>query len=112
MPRTIALTVLLLLLAGACAAGTEPEAERIVTLEVAHHTVPCTALIPRECLLIREQGSSEWGRFYDHIEGFTWERGYAYTIVVSITPIPNPPQDSSSVSYTLLQVIQRVAVEP
>jgi hypothetical protein len=42
------------------------------------------------------------------IEGFDFEEGYAYRIKVSIAPIPHPPADGHSLSYTLIKIISKI----
>jgi len=43
--------------------------------------------------------------FYDGIDGFTFQEGTSYVIDVKVTEVENPPQDASSVKYTLVEVI-------
>lgn len=98
-----------ILVSGGCAhAGPTESAERL-TLYVAAQTAPCTGVGPQTCLLVREDPREAWGLFYSGIEGFTHEAGFAYTLEVLRTPVPNPPADGSSLDYRLLRVLERRA---
>jgi hypothetical protein len=108
--RAIAVALVIAVLSSGCAV-TDPVPVEVVTIEVAHHTAPCTALMPRDCLLVRWEGQTEWGLFYSDIQGFTWEPGFTYTLRVALHPIANPPQDSSSVEYSLVHVLAKVPVQ-
>jgi len=61
-------------------------------------------------MLVRENPTQEWGNFYDEIIGFTWEEGYHFTLSVLRRPVHNPPADGSSLEYSLIQVLSRIAV--
>ncbi|MCE5227411.1 MAG: DUF4377 domain-containing protein [Porphyromonadaceae bacterium] len=39
--------------------------------------------------------------------GFEYTEGYEYVLKVLVDPIENPPQDSSSARYTLLEIISK-----
>ena len=102
---------LLLGAAASCHAATDP-ADRVLTLEVAPALAPCIALIPRECLQVRERADGPWQLFYAEIVGFTYEPGYMYVLRVAQRDVPNPPADGSSAEYQLLAVLSRTAVGP
>jgi Domain of unknown function (DUF4377) len=104
------LLLLALALLPACSAAgnaTGVENDRI-TLYVAHYTRTCTGLIETECMLVREDPNGEWENFYGGIEGFTYEPGYSYKLLVATRRIPNPPADGSSIEYRLVQIIEQV----
>jgi hypothetical protein len=81
----------------------------VVTLEVAEALVPCMALVPRECMLVRQPGAAEYTFFYDDIEGFNWEPGFRYRLRVERRQVRNPPADGSSLEYRLVRLEQRTA---
>lgn len=93
------------LLLGGCAGIVTPE-ESLV-LEVSEARVPCMGMVPRECLLVRS-ATGEPQLFYDHIQGFTFEEGYRYTLEVSRRTVPDPPLDGSSYTYHLERERSRV----
>lgn len=59
---------------------------------------------PQRCLQVRDGPDQEWRLFYGQIEGFTFEPGYLYTLSVDVTPRDAPPEDASSLRYTLVEV--------
>jgi hypothetical protein len=61
-----------------------------------------------ECLLVREDPNADWRNFYDAIEGFTYEPGYSYKLLVDVRDIPNPPADGSSRAYRLVLLVEKV----
>jgi len=68
--------------------------------------VDCVGVGPQQCMLIKEDLDSEWQMFYNSIEGFEFQEGTEYKISVIITEIENPPADSSSLKYTLVEVLE------
>jgi hypothetical protein len=116
--KTIVRSLLLLFLAGCdlqgdlagTAHGVEAPLGReevALTLYVAAHTSACVGEALRPCLLVKERADGAWTFFYDSIEGFRHERGYAYTLRVARRPVADPPADGSSFAYRLLQVIEK-----
>ena len=63
---------------------------------------------------VKENTEDEWQLFYDQIEGFEWEPGYTYELIVAVDEIENPPADASSLRYVLIEVVNKVEtpVEP
>jgi len=100
--------------AGACAGGgadadhAPPEKEKEVW--VAHFTTPCEGVAPRECLNVREAGESGWKPWYGSIEGFEFEPGTEYHMMVSETRLENPPADASAIHWRLIEVLDQVPV--
>lgn len=83
------------------------------TLFVHEERVDCEGVAPRRCLQVRESESEEWTYFYSTIEGFDYEEGTRYELLVSIEEVPNPPADASSLRYTLVEIVsaERVSAE-
>jgi hypothetical protein len=77
------------------------------TLYVASYTRTCHGMYEMQCMLVRESGEGEWLNWYDHIEGFTYEPGYEYVLLVGWREVPNPPADGSSREYWLIQTIEK-----
>ncbi len=69
--------------------------------------VDCVGVGPQKCMQIKENESATWGSFYGTIENFTFEEGYVYEINVKIIDVENPPADSSSKKYTLLEILSK-----
>jgi hypothetical protein len=77
------------------------------TLYVASYTRTCTGMYEMQCMLVKEHPEDEWSNFYDAIEGFTYEPGYSYTLLVDWREIPNPPADGSSRAYWLVRLVEK-----
>jgi hypothetical protein len=77
------------------------------TLYVASYTRTCHGMYEMQCMLVRESRDGEWLNWYDHIEGFTYEPGYEYVLLVGWREVPNPPADGSSREYWLIQQIEK-----
>ncbi|MCA9949427.1 MAG: META domain-containing protein [Anaerolineales bacterium] len=93
----------------ATAEGTNPDAPQgeVVTWYIGPNKVECTGVGPQECLLIKENPNDDYSLFYDNIEGFEYEAGNTYEIRVLIAPVENPPADGSSLSYTLVEIVDQ-----
>jgi hypothetical protein len=103
----------------ACAActGNDAETDRASAetdreIWVAHFTTPCEGVGLRECLNVREAGENEWKTWYGPIEGFEYEPGVEYHMVVSETTVEDPPADASSIRWTLIEVLDETPMAP
>ncbi|MFN2245543.1 MAG: DUF4377 domain-containing protein, partial [Candidatus Promineifilaceae bacterium] len=56
---------------------------------------------------VRESPDEEYQFFYGQIEGFDYEEGYEYELVVNVTDRENPPQDVLPQEYTLVEVVSK-----
>ena len=83
-----------------------PEGE-VVTMFVGPEQVDCVGVAPQQCLLVRYAPEEDYQFFYSTIEGFEYEPGYDYELLVEKTPIANPPADASSLRWTLLEVVSQ-----
>lgn len=73
--------------------------------------VPCQGVAPMECLQVKYDKDKEWQLFYDHIEGFNFEKGNRYEIMVTRTKRSEPiPADASSYQYKLKSIISKTPV--
>ena len=80
-------------------------AEEITTFYINPHMVDCVGVGPMKCMQVREDLNSEWRNFYDKIQGFDFVQGNSYTVKVKITDVENPPADSSSKKYELMEIL-------
>ena len=58
-------------------------------LRIKDHLVECEGFQVGHCLLVQKEGSDDWVYFYDQIEGFEYEWGNDYEILVqteTVTP--------------------------
>jgi heat shock protein HslJ len=76
-------------------------------LIVADHLENCVGVGPQTCMLVKENPDDEWTYFYDQIEGFEYEEGYIYELLVNEIPVPNPAADASSLRYELKNIISK-----
>jgi heat shock protein HslJ len=90
----------------AAASALEPAGQSI--LYVGPNLVDCVGVAPQQCMLVRENPEDDWKYFYDQIEGFDYEEGYLYKLLVLQEIDPNPPADRSSISYRLVNVEDQV----
>lgn len=71
---------------------------------------PWESEYPVECMLVKEEGSDQFQPLaFGGIAGFTYEKGYDYTLSVEKTTLANPPADASSVTYKLLHIVEKTA---
>jgi heat shock protein HslJ len=74
--------------------------------------VSCTGVAPMKCLQVQKNENIEkgkWQNFYSIIEGFKFETGYIYKILVTEEKI-DPAKvtaDGSSIKYTLVEVLEK-----
>jgi heat shock protein HslJ len=95
---------LFLLMILACNSNTEVQSKMLI---VADHLENCVGVGPQTCMLVKENPDDEWTYFYDQIEGFEYEEGYIYELLVNEIPVPNPAADASSLRYELKNIISK-----
>ena len=88
--------------------------ESKINMMVNSYTVGCFGEMEGTCLLIQEGnmiGSENWENFYfsNSIEGFSYEPGFVYGLVVKKTEVENPPLDGSSIKYELVEIVSKEA---
>lgn len=108
-----ALMVLALAVVACTATGSEPESAmqgETKTLFVGPQLVDCVGVVPQQCLQVREDPTGEYQFFYSNIEGFTFEPGYEYELLVRVEQVENPPADGSSLRYTLVEIVNKTPV--
>jgi len=79
-------------------------------LEVAPAWADCVGVAPRKCLQVREEGRQRWKRLYDPIEGFSFEEGYSFKLVVREEKLAHPPTDASALKRTLVRLLEKTPV--
>ena len=95
---------LFLLITMACTSNNEVQSKVLI---VADHIENCIGVGPQSCMLVKENPEDEWTFFYDQIEGFEYEEGYTYELLVNKIPVANPPADASSIRYKLKNIISK-----
>lgn len=90
----------------ACAEYQKPEClAETMAMMVDSQRVDCVGVGPMKCLRVKMGDSDEWQNFYDQIEGFSYDEGYSYELVVERAKRDNPPADASSFTYRLVDVV-------
>jgi ecotin len=90
--------------------GTAVTSQKIIIISA--DTAPCQAgVLLKDCMLLKySKYQKEWSNFYDVIEGFEYEKGNEYEIVVKEQKISNPPADASNLKYTLVKILSKKKV--
>ncbi len=104
-------------LEAAAAPMPEPQADdtlnagSVAYLRIKHHLVECEGYQVSHCMLIQREGSSEWTYFYDQIEGFQYQWGVEYEMLVHTQTVATELADVSDRRYSLLEVISETTRE-
>ncbi len=105
----------------ACSDDESKDAVKVIGMSISSETGVMYALFddqrerPIECMLVMsEEDPGVWQSFsFKEIEGFTYERGHEYTLLVERTILANPPADGSSRTYSLVRILEdRLVEEP
>ena len=72
----------------------------------------CVGIAPMSCLQVQEGDvlrQDAWQLFYSSIEGFSYEAGYIYKLLLQkeSLPLEQVPADASAIKYTLLNVLEK-----
>jgi len=54
-----------------------------------------------------ESENEGWFPLYASIQEFEYEEGFSYRLFVRRSSVPDPPQDGSSVEYTLIRIVEK-----
>ncbi len=80
--------------------------EEKLDLIVADKTEDCARMMKQKCYRVQQLPSKEWTLFYDKINGFNYEEGYQYHILVTKTKKPDPvPEDLPKYTFRLDSII-------
>ena len=74
---------------------------------MAHYTADCVGEAAQQCMLVKENEGDDWSFYYDQIEGFEYESGFEYQLVIEESEITNPPADASSLKWTLTDLVSK-----
>ncbi|MEA3335254.1 MAG: META domain-containing protein [Chloroflexota bacterium] len=92
------------------AAAAQSSGETIV-LYVGPTLVDCVGASPQKCMLVKQNPEDDYQYFYDQIEGFDYEEGYEYQLLVNVQQVENPPADASSLKFTLVEMVEKTPVD-
>ncbi|WP_299682135.1 DUF4377 domain-containing protein [uncultured Dokdonia sp.] len=83
--------------------------EEFVTLNIKHYTTTAVGLDLQFTLLVQEGDDPTFGRFFNGIEGFDYELGFNYELLVRKSDVANPPADGSSIRYELINIVNKTS---
>jgi len=69
--------------------------------------VDCVGANPQQCMLVKEDPQEPYTYFYDQIEGFEFEPGYQYELLVLSEDVEDPPADASSIQWSLVEELNK-----
>ncbi len=81
------------------------------TIIVGPEQAECEGEGPQLCYLVKTDPDGEWEFFYSQIEGFQYEPGFEYELVVAEIPVKNPPAGASSIQYLLVEEVSKMPAE-
>lgn len=85
--------------------------QETLKMSIKESKVPCQGVAPMECLQVKYDNQKDWQLFYDHIEGFNFEKGNRYEIsIIRTKRTGNIPADASSYEYKLKSIISKTPV--
>ena len=79
----------------------------IKTVYIGPERVDCVGEGPQTCYQYKENEEDLWGLYYFGIDGFDYEEGFEYELLVAETTIENPPAGGSSIQLTLVREIEK-----
>lgn len=79
-----------------------------ISMIVGPQLVDCVGEGPQECLQVKIDPQEDWQLFYSPIEGFDYQPGYRYTLLVEQLDVQDPPAGGSSLRYVLVDVLEKV----
>jgi peptidoglycan/xylan/chitin deacetylase (PgdA/CDA1 family) len=88
----------------------EPEESNLVTIIIGPDLVDCVGVAPQKCMQVKNQVNEDWTLFYDQIQGFEYEEGFEYILVVEMMVVENPPADGSSLVPKLVRIVEKEPV--
>lgn len=90
--------------------GSITQAQSIKKITINDQTVPCIGVVPMECMQIQYENETDWTLFYNSIEGFSYEPGYYYELLIQEHKLPlnQVPADASSLHYRLEKVLSKI----
>jgi len=108
--------ILILMILGilfSCSKDDDNQSE-IIEMRINHFQNTGIAVGPVLTLLIQKGdniGTDNWTKFYSNIQGFNYEPGTIYNLLVKVEQIDNPPLDGSSAKYTLMKIVSTQEVD-
>ncbi|MEP0264366.1 DUF4377 domain-containing protein [Dokdonia sp.] len=107
--KTTYINYLILLITASIFTGcsNDDDNAQIVSLEIKHYKTTAVGLDLQFTTLVREGDDPNFRIFYSGIEGFNYELGFDYELIVRKSEIDNPPADGSSIRYELINEVSK-----
>jgi hypothetical protein len=81
-----------------------------VRLVIASEQVQCELEVIYPCFQAKKESDPYWTLTIDAIEDFGFEAGFEYVLDLKIEHISQPIQDVSSIKYSLVNIVDKRAV--
>lgn len=82
-------------------------AQNIYEIEVAPKKYDCVGVGPQTCYKVRFKDSSDWQYLYEEIEGFVYQPGNYYRILIKIEKNSFTPADASARKISFIEMIEK-----
>jgi hypothetical protein len=108
--KRLLLTLCLFTLLFACDEATQAIIDHAAPIRVSAHRAGCPLDSADPCYRIQEGeaiGSPTWKNLTTPIEGFTYEEGFVYLIVVRVERVEVAPSETPRTRYTLVKVLSK-----
>ena len=79
----------------------------VIRMVVKEDLASCTGVAPMTCMQVKYKNSKSWELFYGGINGFKYQPGYRYVILVDRTKRKNVPADASAYEYKLKKILKK-----
>lgn len=111
----IAIPLFLILFLSACGTTNQPDSSEMIYW-VNSQKVDCQGVAPMKCLQVQKgenKTADQWEYMYANIDGFDFEPGFQYKLVVKEEQLDpkDIPADASSIKYTLIKVLEKNKVK-
>lgn len=100
--------IVTLAILGACAQGDQGPTERL--LVVGPVPLACPGSPPQTCLQVSESGGNRWTMAYDEVQGFAYQPGFSYEILVEEQSLTRQASSMTILHPTLVKVVSQQSV--
>ena len=101
----------ILVLTMICSSSVSFGQNQLKKIFVAGHYGQCHSLNQSKCLLIRDSAKSEWINHFGNIEGFKYEEGNEYELIVEVHTTKNSADDTTSYHLALSKILVKKKIK-
>ena len=80
------------------------------TIYVGPTLVDCVGVAPQRCMQVKESPEDEYTLFFGQIEGFEYQEGNEYVLLVREEKLENPPADAPDRKWVLVSLVSQAPV--